>query len=293
MRTLLTALLSLVAFALSGCAPPAARQEPAIWRISDADSEIWLYGTVHLLPPRLRWRGPRFEAAFAAADELVLETDASDQASAQLAALAQPLGALPEGERLSQRLSAAELAALRQAADELRLDFTLLDQQQPWLTALQLSYAAALRAGHRPEAGVESVLVREAQARGMAMSYLETPEQQVRILAGLSPGDQLHFLAITLDDVGGGDELMTAMDRAWARGHVDVLEELLDPQWQSAGNGIHNALILRRNRDWTNQIEARLAGSGRVFIAVGAAHLVGEDSVVDLLRERGIDVEGP
>lgn len=293
MRALFTALLTLTAIALSGCAPPAARQEPAIWRISDADSEIWLYGTVHLLPPDLRWRGPRFEAAFAAADELVLETDASDQASAQLAALAQQLGALPEGERLSQRLSPAERTALEQAANDLGLDFSLLDRQRPWLTALQLSYAAAVRAGHRPEAGVETVLVREAQARTLRLSFLETPERQVRILAELSPEDQLRFLAVTLNDVEGGADLMTAMDRAWARGDADTLENLLEPQWRAAGGGVREALILRRNRDWADQIEARLAGSGRVFIAVGAAHLVGEDSVVDLLRERGIAVEGP
>jgi len=292
-RTLFTTLLAAAALALAACEAPENRGEPAIWRIADADSEIWLYGTVHLLPPDLRWRGPRFEAAFGAAEELVTETDTGEAASAELASLARRLGALPEGERLSQRLLPSQEAALHDAADRLGLDFGLLDRQRPWLTALQLSYAAALRAGHRPEAGVEAALLGQAQRRRMRVSHLETPAQQVRVLAELSAADEMRFLQLTLADIEAGPAAMDAMDRAWARGDVDALERLLAPEWQAAGRGIHEAVILERNRDWADQIEARLAGSGRVFIAVGAAHLVGEDSVVDLLRQRGIAVEGP
>lgn len=292
MRVFLSSLLFLAAAALASCTP-ANRGEPAVWRITDADSEIWLYGAVHLLPPDLRWRGPAFEAAFAAADELVVETNTDEAGSAMIAALAQRLGALPEGQSLSTLLSDAQIQALRREARRLGIDFAALDRQRPWLTALQLSYAAAVSAGHSPDYGVETYLMREAAARGLRISYLETPEQQVRILAGLSPEDQIRLLDVTLEDVRAGADALAVMDRAWARGDVERLEALLGPQWQAAGPGVHDAVIIQRNRAWVDQIEARLAGSGRVFIAVGAAHLVREDSVIDLLRERGIAVEGP
>ncbi|MBC7767236.1 MAG: TraB/GumN family protein [Phycisphaerales bacterium] len=292
MRSLLTALLA-AALSLSACSPPAQQGEPAIWRIADADSEVWLYGTVHLLPPDLRWRGPRMEAAFAAAEELVTETDTSAASMQATAQLVQELGALPPGERLSDRLSAGEAERLAEQARALGLDPAALERQRPWLAALQLSYAAVTRAGHRAEAGVETVLIAEAHTRSMPQSFLETPEQQIRILADLTPADQVRFLSATLREIDAGDETLAAMDAAWARGDVGELERLLAPQWQAAGRGIHEAVILNRNRDWADQIAARLEGSGRVFIAVGAAHLVGEDSVVDLLRARGIAVEGP
>jgi len=291
-RALFTALLAAAALALNSCAPQA-QGEPAIWRIADADSEIWLYGTVHLLPPDLDWRGPRMEAAFAAAEELVTETDTSAAAVQEIARLTQQHGALPAGERIWDRLSTPEGERLAAAARSLGIDPASLERQRPWLIALQLSFTAAVRAGHQPEAGVEAVLTPEAHERGLRHTFLETPEQQILILAELSPADEAHFLAATLIEIEDGTASMTDMDAAWARGDVAELERLLAPQWLAAGRGIHEAVILNRNRDWADQIEARLEGSGRVFIAVGAAHLVGEDSVVDLLRERGIAIEGP
>ncbi|MBY0565581.1 MAG: TraB/GumN family protein [Hyphomonadaceae bacterium] len=292
MRAVLAALLA--GFALAGCAPaPAAQDEPALWRIADADSEIWLFGSVHLLPPDLDWRGPRLDAAFAGADEFVTETDTSAAAVEAFAAFSARYGALPAGETLAAKLDAGEAEALVRHARNLGLPIAAIDRQRPWLTALQLSLAYAMRAGHRPEAGVEAVLIREARTRGMRLSFLESPEQQVRVLADLSEAEQLRFLRATLHDLERGSAAMAVLDRAWAEGDVAALEAALDAEWADAGPAIRDAILIERNRDWAGQIERRLAGSGRIFIAVGAAHLVGEDSVIDLLRERGVAVDGP
>lgn len=294
MRALWTALLAAAAWTLAGCAPPApAPSEPAIWRIADTDSEIWLYGSVHLLPPDLRWRGPRLETALAAVDELITETDTSDAAAAEIAALAQRYGTLPEGEQLSARLNEIERALLEKAASDLQLDLAVLQRQRPWLAAVQLSYAAALRAGHRVETGVEAVLLGEAARRGLRVSHLESAEQQIRVLADLSDEDQLRFLSTTLAQLEDGVAMMNETDAAWARGDVAALEARLSADWRETGPGVHEAVILQRNRVWADAIETRLEGSGRVLVVVGAAHLVGEGSVVDVLRARGIAVEGP
>jgi uncharacterized protein YbaP (TraB family) len=93
-----------------------------------------------------------------------------------------------------------------------------------------------------------------------------------------------------IEDCGA---LLDAMDAAWARGDVEELARLLDAQWREGGTEIHEAVILTRNRAWTNEIARRMEGSGTMFIAVGAAHLVGEGNVIALLRERGYGVEGP
>lgn len=292
MRLLLAALIAAASLALATCAP-APRSEPALWRVADADSEIWLLGSVHILPPGARWRGPRINAAFATAEEFVTETDTSPEAAQVFAQLAARHGALPADETLSSILGAEDAERLAASARALGIDANALERQRPWLTALQLSLAYAVRAGHRPEAGVEAVLSNEARARDMRLSFLETPEQQIRALADLSPQDELRFLRLTLRDIDRGADALGAMDEVWARGDVAELERLLAQEWTETGPAIHEALILRRNRDWTDQIEARLAGSGRIFIAVGAAHLVGEGNVIALLRDRGIAVQGP
>lgn len=292
MRALFASLLALCALS---CAPrPAAPPPaPALWRIADADSEIWLFGTVHVLPPDLRWRSEAVNAAFAEAEEFVTETDTGATASPAFQAMVQSYAVAPAGPLLSSRLSEADARALRNAARDNGLDIAALERLRPWYAALQISYAQAARAGHSGEAGVETVLAAEAQARGKATSALETPEQQIRVLADLPEDAQLHFLSVTLRQTSADEATLREMDSAWASGDVATLERLLTREWAEAGPVVHEALILRRNRAWADQIAARLDGAGQSFIAVGAAHLVGEGNVIALLRQRGITVEGP
>lgn len=292
MRALLAALLAATAWALAACsAPPLG--EPAMWRIADEDSEIWLFGSVHLLPPDVSWDGPRWQAAFASADEFITETDTSADAAAAFPELAARYGTLPEGQGLSDLISADDRARLARAAPLVGLNPASLEGERPWLAALQLSYGFAARAGHRPELGVETILAARAVSEGKRLSFFETPEEQVRILADLAPADEARFLSVTLRQIEEEPESMRTLDRAWARGDVATLDRALGQEWNEGGAGVHEAVILRRNRAWADQIEQRLAGSGRIFIAVGAAHLIGDGSVVDLLRERGVEVEGP
>lgn len=295
MRALLSALLALAAWTLASCVPTErAVGEPALWRIADADSEIWLFGSVHLLPAELNWRGPRLNAAFAAADEFVTETDIPGaETTAQFQAFIDRHGLLPPGQTLSQRLGSRDAERVAQAALDLGIDRAALERQRPWVTALQLASADLIRSGQRPDMGVESVLGAEAMRAGKRMTSFETLEEQLSVLANLAPADENRFLAITLDEIGASNALVTEMDRAWARGDVALMERRFRAEWREAGRGLHEAIILNRNRAWADAIERRLAGSGRTFIAVGAAHLIGENSVVDLLRERGIAVEGP
>jgi uncharacterized protein YbaP (TraB family) len=293
MRALGTALLFFV-LALGACAPaPQPAAEPALWRISDEDSEIWLYGTVHVLPPDIRWRGPRVSAAFARAEEFVTETDTSAEAAAGFPALAARYGALPEGERLSDRLSDDDRERLARLTAAYGFSPEAIEALRPWLAALQLSYAAAARQGHSSDLGVENVLAAEARRTGKRLSFFETPEAQIRVLAELPPEAELRFLTTTLRQVEEDTVVLDQLDAAWARGDVEELERLLDADWRESGPIIHERLIFARNRAWADAITERLNGEGRIFIAVGAAHLVGEESVVDLLRARGISVEGP
>jgi uncharacterized protein YbaP (TraB family) len=292
MRALLAALLAATAWALAACGSPQPA-EPAMWRIADEDSEIWLFGSVHLLPEGVEWDGPRWQTAFAAADEFVTETDTSADAAAAFPQLAAQYGTLPEGEHLSDRLSAEDLERLRRAAAFTGLDPESLDGLRSWLAALQLSYGYAQRLGHRSDLGVEAVLAARARAEGKTLSFLETPEEQVRILADLAPEDEARFLSVTLRQIEEEPDSMRVLDSAWARGDVATLDQALSQEWTEGGAAVHEAVILRRNRAWADEIERRLEGSGRIFIAVGAAHLIGDDSVVDLLRTRGVEVEGP
>jgi uncharacterized protein YbaP (TraB family) len=289
MRTWFFALLAAAASALAACAP-VQTGEPALWRIADADSEIYLFGSVHVLPRGVQWLSPRILSALESSDEFVTETDVE---AADFSTLAQLHGTLPAGETLASRLSAEDRERLVRAASETGLDPVALDRLRPWFAALQITYAYASRQGHSSEEGVETVLGARARANNLRFSFLESPEQQIRVLADLTPADEAHFLSVTLRQIHEGGRALSDLDGPWARGDLETLSRELDRQWAEAGPVIHNALIIDRNRAWADAIAERLEGSGSAFITVGAAHLVGDENVVQLLRERGIAVEGP
>lgn len=289
------ALACFLAFALFACAPAAPPRapagEPALWRIADADSEIWLFGAVHVLPPELEWRNARIDAALASAEELVVETDVENAEATN--ALTARYGLQPEGQRLSDTLDAPARARLARVARSLDIDPASLEPLRPWLAALRLSFTYAVREGHQQQAGVETVLLAEARAQGKLITYLETPEQQIRTLADLSPEDQVRFLASSLDQIENQSDTLERMDRAWVTGDVAALDEQMRAQLNEAGDAAYAAIITNRNAVWVDEIAHRLEGSGRIFYAVGSAHLVGDNGVVARLRARGINVEGP
>ncbi|HVZ99671.1 MAG TPA: TraB/GumN family protein [Caulobacterales bacterium] len=292
MRRLAFMLLAGFAWTLAACTT-AAETGPALWRISDADSEIWLFGSVHVLPASLKWRTARIDAALASADEMVMETNVSDDGREAFAALTRRLGALPEGETLSRKLDAATQARLRQVATAAHIDPAAFEHTRPWLAALQLSITYAIAHGQDPNAGVENVLLADARAQGKRLSYFETPEQQLRILADLAPEDEMRFFVATLNDVENETDSMDEAEAAWVRGDVRRLGRLLDPELHEAGPNVYAALMTNRNARWADEIVRRLNGSGKIFIVVGAGHLAGEGSVIALLRARGVRVEGP
>lgn len=275
----------------AACAP---RPEgPALWRIRDEDSEIWLMGTVHVLPRDLHWRSARIDAAFDAADIVMFEADTEAQGQAAFDALVRREGALPEGETLSVRLTPKTRADLARVSQQLRLDPTQFEHTRPWLVALQISLAYALHTGGDPHAGVEAVLGQDARAAGKTLAYLEAPQDQIRTMASLSPAAETQFLAATLSQILNDNGDTARANRAWAEGDVALLASLLDKMTAEAGPETEAAIITARNRDWADKIDTLLDGDGKIFIAAGAAHLVGDENVVSLLRARGIEVEGP
>jgi uncharacterized protein YbaP (TraB family) len=268
--------------------PAAAGDGPALWVISDADSTLYLFGTVHVLRPTTAWGSPRIDAAFEASQNVIFEISNPDDQAA-IAPLIQQYGISPQ-RPLSTLLNAGELAALDEAARTIGAGAAQLDPLRPWLAGLSLAIAPVVRAGYDPQSGVETVLKARAEAAGKPVSGFETIDQQVRILAGLSEETQLDFLRATLDSFNDATTDLDALVEAWATGDVEGINRLGVEEMRSASEEIYQALLVRRNADWAGQIQTLLAGSGTTFIAVGSAHLAGDESVQEILQDRGVTV---
>ena len=268
--------------------PQAEGAGPALWVIRDADSTLYLFGTVHVLRPTTAWGSPRVDAAFDSADQIWFEISNPDDQAA-IVPLIQQHGISPD-RPLSSLLNAEEMTALNAAAAAAGMPAGQIDVFRPWFAGLVLSIAPSLKAGYDPQSGVETILKARAEAAGKPIQGLETIDKQVGILAGMSEADQLAFLRSLLEAWEDATVELDRMVGAWATGDVALLEEIAVDEMQAESPVIYDALLVRRNTDWANQIQTMLEGSGTVFIAVGAAHLAGDDSVQEILEDRGVTV---
>jgi uncharacterized protein YbaP (TraB family) len=274
-------------------APPAAVAAdpagPALWVVRDADSTIYLFGTVHVLRPTTLWRWARIENAFDSADEVWLEVSNPDDQAA-LVPLVQQYGVSLD-RPLSTLLTDAENARLAEAAGAIGVPAAQMNVFRPWLAGLTLSVAPLVKAGYDPASGVELILKARAQQAGKPVRGFETLDQQIRILAGMPEDQQLAFLRSTLEDFDNATVELDKLVAAWAAGDVAEVEDLGVDSMKSASLEIYQALLVQRNTDWAGQIQTLLQGSGTVFVAVGAAHLAGDDSVQEILEDRGVEVD--
>lgn len=265
-----------------------------MWRLADADSEIWILGTVHVLKPDVKWRSARIDKAFRDADAIWFEaaTDGPEIAR-ELSALVAQVGVNPRGVTLSSKLTPEERVQFETVARSVGLDPAGMEGTRPWLAALQLSVAMLAGQGADPAAGVENVLEAEAARRRKKVSYFETAAQQMHFLSGLSPAAEKQFFVSTLRQIREDADNADLMDDLWASGRVEELGRLLDDMMDEAGPEVADAIIHRRNDAWAQQIDVMMKGKGRTFIAVGTAHLTGPRGVPALLRAKGYEVEGP
>lgn len=263
-------------------------QGPALWSVSDADSTIYLFGTVHVLRPDTPWGSAKVDAAFDASDNVIFEISNPDDQAA-LVPLIQQHGLSPQTP-LSSLLTPAELADLDTAARSMGGTAAQFEPLRPWLVALSLSVAPLVKAGYDPKSGVELILKHRAEEAGKPVTGLETIDRQVEILAGLSQDTQLAFLRSTLEDFDEATTELDALVDAWATGDVEAIDRIGVTEMKAESQEVYDALLVRRNTAWADQIQTLLAGSGTTFIAVGGAHLAGDDSVQEILETRGVEV---
>jgi len=262
---------------------------PALWVIKDADSTLYLFGTVHVLRPTTAWGSAKVDAAFNSASDIWFEISNPDDQAA-LMPLVQQYGFSPQTP-LSSLLTPAELADLDAAAQTIGANAEKIDAFRPWFAGLTLSIAPLAKAGYDPASGVELILKARAVAAGKPVHGLESIDKQIRMLATLPENIQLDFLRATLKDFDDATTQLDELVSAWTAGDVAKLDHVAVEEMKTQSPDIYDALLVKRNTDWADQIQTLLAGSGTAFIAVGAAHLAGEDSVQAILAKRGVTVE--
>lgn len=283
-RTIATALIAASAFGAPALA------QPAMWAVKDADSTIYLFGTVHLLKPETQWKTEKLEAAMKEAEQFWLELPTTN--AEELAPMMMPLiskHGLAPATPLSSSLTPEEMKTLDEGARLAGMSGAQLDIFRPWFAAVTLSTSAVVRAGYDPMSGVDAKVEAAFGARGIKPNGLETVEQQLQVFAGMKREDEIAYLRETMKDYEAAATVLDTMVDEWSRGDIKGLEEIFVTEMRDASPDLYAALLPKRNANWVVKIEEMLKGKGVIFIAVGAGHLIGEDSVQAMLQAKGIE----
>jgi uncharacterized protein len=280
--------LILALFALLIALPALA--EPAMWRVSNGTSEVILFGTLHELPKDVVWRGPRIFDRIDAAQALVVEIDLPDDPYV-LAATVSKIGIRLGLPPLVQRVSPANRVRLTAAIDSAKLPVEALNNMKTWLAAVTLSNAAVDHAGYSPKDGVDATLIAYARTGAKPIVALETPEQQLGYFDVLPESDQRALLNATLDDMPTTKADTDKLVVGWLAGDTDSILADFDKEMHKTP-GLFDVLVRQRNTRWADWIAGVLGKpDSKIFVAVGAGHLAGPDSLQTLLTAKGFTVE--
>jgi hypothetical protein len=285
----LTFLVRALAITLLVAPAAAAAREapgPAIWRVADEDTTIYLFGTIHLLEPDLKWRSKKLNAIIARADELVVESSDADFEKLE-GRLAEELDAEIAVDRppLIERVAKDKRASVRRTIAASGMPEGMFDLLPTWMAVFALGMGG-ISDGATEEAGADSTLEQLFLKAGKPVLSAEDPSAVIAAIRKLPEGELLRLLE---DDSEAADEGVppgaTGEDAAWARGDVSGLAEGLGED--DLGPALYGALIRDRNRAWTGWLVERMKRPGTVLFAVGAGHLAGPDSVQTMLAKRG------
>lgn len=264
--------------------PATAPVRPALWKVSDADTTIWLFGTIHILPGDIDWYEGPIAKAFEQSSELVTEIPIDKTQDAQGVILEK--SQRKDGKALRDTLDDKQRAAYDAAMGSIGLPPQVFDKNDTWFAALMLTLIPLKTSGYNLESGVDTQVGEKAKARGMQNDALETPEYQISLFDTLPDDTQRRYLGEVIEALPTVKSDIDAMVEDWKAGKPEELAKLLNEQEDDPH--LREVLLTHRNENWAKWLKARLDKPGTVFVAVGAGHLAGQGSVQEQLERIGV-----
>jgi uncharacterized protein YbaP (TraB family) len=289
-RRVLATLVATAFIAASIFAHSAAATRDFIWKISGHQGVVYLAGSIHLMPQSFYPLAAAFDNAFKESDLLVEEIDLGEATSPEVGFAFLSHGFLPEDQSLEGVLSASTYAQVSRHLADLGQAIEPFKRMKPWMVAVNLEGFEAQKAGYDPQFGLDQHFYDLAQAEGKAVQGFETAEFQLSLFDGMPTDQQDHMLADTLKELDTETNNLSKLGDAWQSGDAPALEGILlkdmkqDPM-------MYKRLLVDRNRNWLPKIDALLARRGHAFVVVGAAHLLGPDGLLALLKAKGYAVD--
>jgi len=263
--------------------------DPAMWVVKDADTTIYLFGTFHGLDGKTEWFNDEVKTAFDASQEVVVEAILpEDQAAMQPLIIKYAVDA--SGKTLSSKLPAATKTKYEKAMATIGVPAQAFEPLEPWFVTMAITAVAGQKLGLKPEYGADMTITKAAKAAGKKVGELEGAEWQLSLFDKMPEDKQIVQLDQTLGEVEKMGPQLKEMLGYWSNGDVEALAKMMNTGVEETPE-LYKMIFSDRNATWAEWIGKRMEQPGTVFLAVGAGHLAGKDSVQDMLAKKGLKSE--
>lgn len=260
-----------------------------LWSVESKQNTIYLLGSVHFLKNNSYPLPYEFDKAYNDAKTIVFESDLEGMNDPVFQDMMMKLARYAEGEKLSQNISKETYSLIKKRASSAGMSMEQLEGFKPWFVAMMLSVAEFHKLGFNPEAGIDQFFFNKAKRDDKSLVFLETNLSKIKLFAGLTKGRQERFLMQIMRELEVTKEMITGLVNAWETGNTDRLYEIQIVSFDKYP-GLYDRIMIQRNKKWVPKIRKLMKQNDNVLIIVGAGHLVGKDSVIDLLKKSGYKV---
>jgi hypothetical protein len=259
----------------------------SLWELHGKHNTVYLLGSIHVLRPSDYPLAQVVLDAYGSAKSVMMEINLQDIDSAEVQTEMLSSATLPEGKSLPDILGPQRYAHAATLAHALRVELSTFDEFAPWFVAEAISQLQLTALGFQADSGVEMYFMGRARSDGKPIAGLETVHDQIALFEAMSLDAQADYLVSSLEEAHDLPQQVNDMVRAWQHGDTAWFETQL-AQELGRDPTLYQSLLAARNRKWVPKIEALLDDDKNYLIIVGTGHLVGRDSVIDLLKKDGI-----
>jgi uncharacterized protein YbaP (TraB family) len=265
---------------------PSSSARNPLWSVRTGKNTLYLLGSLHLMRGDSYPLSDEIEKAYAQCQKVVFETDIEAITGPAMFEKMMALGVYPSDQTLAQGVSGDTYDSFRKKITALGLPMAQFERLRPWVSALMIIGVELLKLGFDPNLGVDRYFFNKAKQDNKECAFLETMDEQMALFANMNESEQEAFLRQTLKDLDILETLADQMETAWKTGDADKLGALMQMSFKEHPS-LYRRLVTQRNEKWIKPIERLMNQEENVLVVVGAGHLVGSKSVIDLLQARG------
>jgi uncharacterized protein len=280
-----------VGISLAACQDDDEGSKGVFYTVSDGEQTAYLFGSIHVGTEDFYPLHNSVDQAYEAADKLAVEADPSEVGPIGMMELIEEVGVYADGETIQDYISDDMYADLEAQLQQLGIPMSEFERYKMWFVAVSLELFPLLEMGYSAELGIDQYFLDQAEEDGKDVVELESMEFQMNFMNQLSEDDQMDYLQSVLDNLQNMDEYEAEIEEmfdTWMTGDIDTFAAFRDEAEESDPA---QWLTVERDKGMAEKIEEFLQEDETYFVVVGALHLVGEQSIPDLLESKGYTVE--